>query len=159
MKFNKSSAYTLIEVLVSLMIISLLVAVGYANYRDFGRRQALTGAVKQLEGDLRRAQQSALSGIKPNDTECDNGTLTSYQVWINTSNLYNYRIRAICGGNTVLVESITLDGVQVTERTKNPINFRVLGTGADESTLTLTQDSTGKTATITIGSAGDITVN
>lgn len=158
MKSGKSSAYTLIEILVVMTVITILFGIGYVSYRDFGRRQALAGAVKQVEGDLRKTQQNALSGIKPPDTACDSGDLSSYQIWINTSDNHNYRIRAICGGTTVLVESRSLEGVSLAS-TKNPMNFMVLGRGADEATVTLIQDITGKTSTITIGSGGSVSAN
>ena len=61
----KKSGFTLIEILVSMTIIGFLFSFGYASFRDFSRRQALAGVVKQVQGDLRLAQQKALSGEKP----------------------------------------------------------------------------------------------
>lgn len=158
MKFNKSSAYTLIEVLVSMMIIALLVAVGYANYRDFGRRQELAGISKILQGNLRRAQQSALSGVKPDDAKCNPPeTLISHDFYRVSES--EYRIRANCTGGNVVVEDITLPSTVTIATSKNPIVFKVLGAGTnitDSSEITLTQVATGKTTTITISSGGSI---
>ena len=54
--------YTLIELLVGISIIAIIFGVGFVSYREFSRRQSLTGVTKQLVGDLRLAQQLALTG-------------------------------------------------------------------------------------------------
>ena len=38
-----NAAYTLIEILVALTIVGLIFGIGYVNFRDFARRQALAG--------------------------------------------------------------------------------------------------------------------
>ena len=161
MKFQKSSAYTLIEILVVVALITLLFTAGYANYRDFGRRQALSGAAKQLEGDLRKAQQNALSGIKPGGSACDSLALTSYLVDIDCtdSNSCSYTIDANCSGSIVNLDTKSLTGVTVSATSDpEPITFEVLGRGATPSVITITQDGTGKTVNLNVGSGGDISM-
>ena len=53
--------YTLIEILVGLTIIGIIFGVGFASFREFSRRQSLAGGVKTLVGDLRLAQEQAIS--------------------------------------------------------------------------------------------------
>lgn len=151
--------YTLIEVLVVITILGILFSIGYANYRDFGRRQALVGSVKQLEGDIRMVQQNALSGIKPQDTICDTNTLTNYQIEMdcNDPDDCKYTINANCSDHTVLVQTKTLSGVSISS-TQNPIIFELLGRGASEAVITLTQEVTGKTSTIIVGTGGNTNI-
>ena len=86
MTLMRQNGYTLIEILVVITIMATLFGFGYANFRDFSRRQALQGAVKQVQGSLRKVQQSAISGVKPNDPKCnDPQVLNGYD--LNLSNV------------------------------------------------------------------------
>lgn len=58
----KNYGFTLVELLVSLVVISILVGLGYANFRKYSQKQALWAAARQIEGDLRLTQSYALSG-------------------------------------------------------------------------------------------------
>src|SRR5437762_5518928 len=94
--------YTLIEILVGLSIIGILFAVGYLNFRDYARRQAVVAASRALKSDLRLAQEQALAGQKP--TGC--GTLNGYQ--LNITSTTAYEIDAVCDvGNVIAVKNIT----------------------------------------------------
>jgi prepilin-type N-terminal cleavage/methylation domain-containing protein len=62
---RSSSAYTLIEVLIVMLIIGIFFSVGFANLRSYSRRQKAENAARQIEGDLRLAQELSLSGRKP----------------------------------------------------------------------------------------------
>ena len=53
------NGYTLIEILVALTIIGLLFSFGYVSFRDYSRRQAVSDAVKTMQGDLRLAEGDA----------------------------------------------------------------------------------------------------
>ena len=70
-KPRSNSAYTLIEILVGLTIVGLLFGFGFVSFRDFSRRQTLAGSAKKVQGDLRLTQESALSGKKPSDFDCN----------------------------------------------------------------------------------------
>ena len=63
------SGFTLIELMVVMLIMSLLFGLGFANFRDFQRRQILEGAVRAVKGDLRYAQELALAGRKPDNQD------------------------------------------------------------------------------------------
>lgn len=160
MKWQK--AYTLIEILVALTIIGLLFGIGYVNFRDFSRRQAIAGAGKLLQGDLRLAQQLALSGQKPVDPACnDPNTLDGYRFGVVSST--QYRLRADCsGGAAAVLKLVTLpDGITMSLPSPNPIIFKVLGAGTNipsgtNATIVLTQVGTANTFTVTIGSGGEI---
>ncbi|MFZ3130894.1 MAG: type II secretion system protein [Desulfosporosinus sp.] len=158
----KASGYTLIEILVVLTVIGILFGVGFVGYRDFGRRQALAGAVKMVQGDLRVAQQNALSGIKPTGAACNSPrTLSGYHFKVITDS--KYQIQALCSGGSITINDVNMPpNIKISTPLPNPILFKILGMGTDISvggaSITLTQGSTGKTQTISIGSGGDINI-
>ncbi|HJY98634.1 MAG TPA: prepilin-type N-terminal cleavage/methylation domain-containing protein [Patescibacteria group bacterium] len=154
----KLSGYTLIEILVGLTIIGLLFGIGYVNFRDFSRRQAIAGAGKLIQGDLRIAQQLALVGQKP-DQSC---ILTGYNFDVDSA-ARSYSIYALCetGPATEVTKTVTLPpGIQIAAPSPNPILFKVLGTGTNLTSgtadIVLTQDLTANQYTVTVGSGGEI---
>ena len=167
MKKFEVHGFTLIEILVSMTIIGFLFSFGYASFRDFSRRQALAGVVKQVQGDLRLAQQKALSGEKPSACVTPTvRTLDAYNFYRSAANAYI--IRADCSGLTtaVNVKSVTLPaGVVISAPSPNPIKFKVLGqgtncpipiTGTGLAIITLTQAGFPDSQVITVTAGGEI---
>ncbi len=156
------SGYTLIEILVVLSIIGLLFGFGYANFRDFSRRQALASLSKQIQGDLRLAQQMSFSGQKP--AGCGANTLNGIRFGVTTAPPYVYIIRAVCGSEPYpVIKEFDFSGdITPTPVTAspNPLIFKVLGQGtnigAADWVLTLTQAGTGNVATVTVTTGGEI---
>lgn len=153
----KKNAFTLIEILISLTIIGLIFAFGYVSFRDFSRRQALTGVTRQVKGDLRLAQENALSGNKP--AACT-GPLDAY--FFTVSSFSNsYALEANCSGYAYLIKLVDMQpGISISS-TLRPIIFKVLGQGTNipggsQVTITLTQSDTGSTQVVTIDSGGNI---
>ncbi len=155
--------YTLIEILVGLTIIGLLFGLGYVNFRDFSRRQAIAGAAKKIQGDLSLTQQLALSGKKPDDVRCNAPNLLSgYNFKIIPPS--EYIIEASCTGSIagVTYKDVTLStDIAITSSSLNTIFFKVLGQGTNiddgsRVTLTLTQAGTNNTFNIVIESGGNI---
>ena len=66
-----SSGFTLIEITIALALTGILVGVGFANLRGYARRQSREAVARQLRGDLRLAQETALAGKKPAGVPCD----------------------------------------------------------------------------------------
>ena len=157
-----TSAYTLIEILVSMTIIGLLFAFGIANYRDFARRKALSGTAEAVRGDLRLAQSYAITGKKPNDPDCNppDNTLDSYSLRINSQS--EYIIEANCSGGIVSVKDVNLaSGMTIsTDATDNTVKFKVLGQGTNigttDAVITVTQLATGTSLDVTVTSGGEI---
>lgn len=159
----KNRGYTLIEILVGLTIVGILFSFGYVSFRDFSRREALSGTSKKVQGDLRFAQSMALAGQKPeppNDAPCTANRLIGYNFKVYATN--EYKIEAVCGATAVTVKDVVLSGdVLISSPSTNPILFKVLGNGTNivagaKTTLTLTQTGTNSTATITITAGGEI---
>ncbi len=159
----KKSGFTLIEILVSMTIIGFLFSFGYASFRDFSRRQALAGVVKQVQGDLRLAQQKALSGEKPSGcTTLPVKTLNGYNFYRSAENVYI--IQADCSGlaAAVPVKSVTLpSGIKISAPSPNPIKFKALGQGTnivsgESATITITQDAVSNSQDVIVTAGGEI---
>lgn len=153
---NEKDGYTLIEILVVLTIIGLIFAFGYANFRDFSRRQAVASAAKLIQGDLRFAQGNAITGQKPSGC---NETLSSYAFRVISES--QYVIRANCGSVNLDVKTVDMSSdIILSIPSPNPLKFKVLGQGtnigATDWTLVLTQNGTANTATITVTAGGEI---
>lgn len=159
-KTRSANAFTLIELLIGLTIVGLIFSFGFANFRDFSRRQALLGEMRKVTGDLRLAQEKSLSGDKPTDISCAAPyVLNGYNFYVTSST--SYKIQADCSGGTVDVKSVDLvTGVTISTPSPNPIVFKALGQGTNiapgGTTLTLTQDETSATQTINVTSTGEI---
>ncbi len=156
-----SRGYTLIEILVGLTILGLLFGFGFASFRDFSRRQVVSGVGKLIEGDLRLVQQQALSGQKPDDVKCDPpNNLSGYRFTVNSSS--QYIASANCSGGVVVVKTVNLpEGVTISTPSPNPIEFKVLGHGTNiasglMSTVTITQAGTNNTLNVAVSSSGEI---
>jgi prepilin-type N-terminal cleavage/methylation domain-containing protein len=89
----KYRGFTLIELIVSIFIISVLVSLGYANFRRYAQKQALWAVARQIEGDLRLAQSYAMSG--KDATSCSVGTYL-YGYRLVKSNSSSYKIQSAC---------------------------------------------------------------
>ncbi|MBL7036743.1 prepilin-type N-terminal cleavage/methylation domain-containing protein [Candidatus Microgenomates bacterium] len=145
--------YTLIELLVGITIISIVFTIGYASFREFSRRQALTGITKIIKGDLRLAQQLALTGEKPAVGAC-----TTLQGYTFAPSSDSYTLVANCSpdGDRIvktvnLEDEITLTGTSIL--------FKVLGLGTNlssDSVLNLSHSIAGGSVDITIGPGGEI---
>lgn len=153
---NNSKGYTLVELLIGITIISIVFGVGLAGYREFSRRQALTGVSKQLKADLRLAQQLALTGQKPNDVSCN--TLDGYI--FSRVDASTYRISADCAGiaTPYVYKEVNLGSDITLSSTNTSFMFKVLGQGTDlaaSNTLTLTHTS-GNQSIMVVGVGGDV---
>jgi len=156
-----TSAYTLIEILVGLTIISLLFSFGYVSFRDFSRRESLNGYAKGIQGDLRLAQSLSSAGQKPDDPFCnDPNTLSSYNFKVYSND--EYKIEVVCSGGIITNKDVTLPiDITISTPSVNPIQFKILGQGTNvpvgsDVTFTLTQAGTNYNASITINSGGEI---
>jgi len=154
--------YTLIEILVGLTIFSLVFLLGFAGYRQFARRQDIAGVARAIKGDIRLAQELALSGKKP--AACT-WALDGYQFIVIPPN--RYEIRAICALHTELEKTVTLSsgttlsGLAPNFTPANTILFKTLGAGTNitagsTTSITLSQSDTGNMQVITITAGGEV---
>lgn len=157
-----AKGFTLIELLVGITITSIVFSVGYSGFREFSRRQALTGVTKATVSDLRKIQQLALTGQKPDPSLGTCTKLVGYT--FNRLDSNTYQLIANCDNNgtaaTRIVKTVDLNGVTFTATTASTL-FKILGQGTNLSAsnnLVFTHTATGSIGTITIRVGGDVQV-
>ncbi len=88
MKHNK--AFTVLELLVSVSIISVILSVVFWNYTGFNDNLAVSGAAQEMAIAIRQAQTY---GINVKETAVNSGTFSSaYGIYLNSSVPNSYRI-------------------------------------------------------------------
>ena len=156
------SGFTIIELLISLVIIGLIFSVGFASFRSFASRQAIEGATREIKADLRLAQQQAVAGKKPeSEPACDSPeTLDGYEVQRN--GIQSYSIFAVCSGGDVEIKVVDFSEKYPTIQIANftPFMFRSLAQGVDNNRDITVQEYDGPTVvdtrTIQIRTGGRI---
>lgn len=152
--------YTLIEILVAMTIVGLIFGIGYVSFRDFARRQALSGVARSVRGDLRLAQEQALAGKKPDSVSCnDPNTLSGY--YFDRVSAGVYRIMAQCSAGDTEVKNVDLPADISLSISSSPLIFKILGQGTNipsggQVTITLTQFPTSSTREILVTPGGEI---
>jgi len=163
---EKLLGYTLVELLVGLVIISILFGVGFAGFRDFSRRQSLESLSRKIKGDLFLARENAVSGTKPLN---DFGS-AQHEFCISPNILFGYNFRvvsnsnyvleAICSGGTVEVKNVNIpEELSISIPPANPLFFQVLSKGTNLSSdleIIINQETTGKTKSMFITKTGEI---
>ncbi len=156
-----SPGYTLIELLVSLVVISIVFGLGVAGYRDFARRQALSGAAKNIASDLKLAQQKAAAGEKPASGTCSAENLSGY--YFRVTNATTYTVSAACGSGENVLKTVNLAAnpatTNITIAISQPVLFKVLSQGTNlssASTLTVTDTKSGRQFGVIISIGGSV---
>ncbi len=122
----KYTGLTLIELIVTLAVVSTLLALGVPQFQSTTANSRLTSAVNTLSGDLTFARTEAIKrGVSVKVTGDTNWAQTGWTVAINESGGQNLRISpAIAGGITI---------------TTTPANTKTVTFGADgRSTVAVT---------------------
>lgn len=154
------NGYTFIEILVVLTIIAILFSLGYANYRGFSRKKLLENAARQVEGDLRLAQSMANAGEVPS-SDCVERELDGYVFSISGD---TYSIQASCKNTTddILV-SVGKDSISLPSgisSSGDEVEFYSVGRGiSGPIAILLTQEGTGNTLNVNVGSGGEISIS
>lgn len=130
-RFEWSRGFTFIELLITMLIMTIVFTFGYANYRDFSRKQEIEGAQRLLKSDLRLAQKQASTGHKPSGSACDDPEdLSGYKVESTSSTAY--RISAVCSGGEITTKNVYLtQGYSNIVVSSFSVTFNVLAQGTN----------------------------
>lgn len=150
--FKFSTGFTLLELLITISIITILFTIGIASYQNFNRTQIVNQTVKELKENLRLVQSKALSGEKT--SACGTNTLVGWQINFTDSN--TYKIQVLCPTASD-VKTIDLSGDLVKTAGPDSILFRILARGVNgPGTITIGGFGSTKTASVTVSSTGEI---
>lgn len=159
---QKSSGYTIIEIIISIFILVIIFSIAQANYRQFILNKNLDAIKSQIISDVKLAQEYALSGKKPATCIGLNGYI--FTITPNSNpNLNYYRIMADCATDEEVKRvylSKIAKGIIFSGSDPN-ILFKNLGSGTNipagtSRQITITQQTSGNTRIITISSGGDV---
>src|SRR3990167_7241242 len=134
----KSVGFTLIEILVSISVISILLGITYAGYSAFDKRQKLISAGQTLKNILRDAQSRAYNGeVDCSVCYCPNSQSNpQFSGW--NVDFTNRRIYGQCGSSTFSEVSFNLPAEVIITPFVTPVIpsakllFRKYPPGADQ---------------------------
>ena len=148
-------AFSLIEIIITVAIISVITAVGITSYTSFQQTQIAQTSVQELKNNLRKYQIKALAVEK--STSCPD-EYSFYGIQANFA-ADSYSFTALCtNGSSEVKESFSLPDNIVIQSTGSLI-FKPLSGGIESATAepyTLNICGYGKLYTITITKSGDI---
>jgi prepilin-type N-terminal cleavage/methylation domain-containing protein len=153
--------FTFIELLISITIIGILLAIGSVSFREFSRRQQVSGAARQVKADLRLAQTEAFAGQKP--AGCT-GDLRA--IFFRRLNNTTYSIDADCSGigSLINIKTVTMPpNTTLDAFSPSPpggsIQFKSVADGtnlAGDITLTIRGSSVSYIQNVIVKASGDI---
>ncbi|MGD8744396.1 MAG: prepilin-type N-terminal cleavage/methylation domain-containing protein [Candidatus Woesebacteria bacterium] len=157
---KEKHGFTFVELLIVIVIMTTLFGVGYANYRDFARRERLQRAAKKVEGEIQYTKQLALTAKKPVHSNCSGDEiLLSYEFDVQGPS--QYRISANCsGGDYIEKQEAIGEGIHIENPSGQEIKFRVLGKGSSISEgevvpIIITSTETDDVIVVDVNSNGD----
>ncbi len=151
MKKRRAGGFTLIEIIIVMVIISVLAGIAAPSFLDYLKSRRLSGATIQLYGDLMNARQQSVTQNR--------------WAWLRIENNHQYKIftdsnnnKAIDVGDSFITRDLHPDYSDVTFTTAANTSFAFYPNGTGGSaTLSLSGASGSKS--ITISSAGRIKIN
>lgn len=109
----RSNGFTLVEVLVTLVIIGIIGVIVLPNLNSFNESAILQSASETLASTLRQAQSNAQASVQP-EVACTDNQFVSWRVKFSTSS--TYQLVSICNDPITLEtsnEAVTYDITQV----------------------------------------------
>jgi prepilin-type N-terminal cleavage/methylation domain-containing protein len=152
---QRTSGFTLIELIVAISIMVLLVGGGITSYLTFNDNQQLEGSARQIQSYLRAAQTRARVGDRP--VGCTK--LEAYKVLVAASSSELQLLTVCDGGVETLVNTTQLVNVESVTTDQGPglsIEFLVLYGGTDFNGVVTVSSSSGRDETFSVSSGGEI---
>jgi type II secretory pathway pseudopilin PulG len=96
-----NSGFTMIEILISVIIMFLMLGIGAASYRNFNNTQLSKSALANLKNDLRDIANNANSGVNSELCSSSGSVFGGYQIVYVSVNSYKSQIS--CSGVDVVI--------------------------------------------------------
>ena len=182
--FKEGEGFTLVELLIVIVIITILSSLFFMNFHNSQSQLALERATFQIANDIRRAQEMAMSVKK--ETACTNPNYKyGFGVSFNTANANErskYILFADCNGNgkyqtsdnDYLVNLIDFNNIEISPSPPNSFNKIDIVFTPPDPTVTFSKDPSpdpnevsiiiriknniSKTKTITVNKVGMIEI-
>lgn len=153
--------FTIIELVVSVVIILLMVGLLVAGYNNYSSNQTLIQAANTFQSNIRGVRTNALSGLKPEGCDMPGDTLLGYRITILTTD--TYKSSAVCiidGVETVVGTEImyTLPNSVTFVSIYNPFTFYTAGQGVTPN-RTIKLQGVSKTVSVNVSDQGVVGQN
>ncbi|OGM73888.1 hypothetical protein A2382_03035 [Candidatus Woesebacteria bacterium RIFOXYB1_FULL_38_16] len=129
MNLSIQKGYTIIEMLIVIVIIGAILGASYISFQDFSKKQKIIRVSRQIESDLRYAQEQALAGTKPQGFDCNPpDTYTGVAIYFNS---FSTLVAVNCSsGDYMQLRTYSLpDNIKIIPPTPSEITFLPLGKG------------------------------
>lgn len=151
-----NSGFTLMEIMITIVVISIMFSVGVASYISFNNTQLSKSALSNLKNDLRSIESNTNSGVKP--IVCGANIFTGYKVVYIDKNSYKSQI--ICNAPHDDRTFILPTGIEFYDSSFSGFQFLTLSRGVDSQTvITLKNTKNFKCVSLTITISGEFIEN
>ncbi len=155
---SKKYGYTLVELLIVIVIISILTGASIVGYQNYNDRQTLKQGASDFVNILRSAQQKVLNGEKLYPF-CQYSILQNWHV--TRTSLTRYQIEGLCDTtNFGIIQYNLSSGLQFNNAYATSVSFLTLGQGIQGGspvTFRIENTNLNKYIDITISGSGEIT--
>lgn len=152
------SGFSLIELLVVFLIVSMISALGFASYKSYSDRQALTSAAQDLKLFIDNTKFNALSSVKPSNCASADSLIGYKFSLLQASNTYT--MSSLCGGNEYVIQTkkLQLPVSILQSSTCSVIQFASLNGQTSTANCLINISAYGKTATLTVDPIGNVSI-
>ena len=154
---SEAKGFTLIELIVVIAIMAIMTGIGLAYFNKFNEEKKISGEVSRLVDVLHLARSKSMAGDLSPMPACTD--FSGYQVEIiQTAYSFVFCCGDCTGGNKIPLQSHTLYSTVLADNTYSLLfkpSTGVVNTGlTSEKTITFTDTSISKSATVTVQNSG-----
>lgn len=150
------SGFSLIELMVVFLIVSIISGLGFASYKSYSDRQVLTSAAQDLKQVIDNTKFNALSSVKPSNC-ASTDSLAGYKFnLLQVSN--SYTVSALCGASEYVLQNKKPQSpvLILSSSTCTAIQFSSLNGRTSTANCTIVISAYGRNATLTVDPIGNV---
>ena len=154
---KRASGFTIIELLIVMVIISVLSVLVLTNYRSGQKKYALDQAAQKLVSDIRKTQNMSISGVEITGVCDESNSCDGYGLYADMNNNF-YIIYADKNSNATyqlpdpIIETINLpDKIEIQNVTPLPPKIHIFFKPPEPITFINGKDDVGYLGTIVLG--------